>query len=151
MSGTPRKNKDWRELKKLVHFIAELEKHGNVTDAMRISKSGRGWIYTWRNDDDDFREAFESARACGREVLIDEAHKRARGWHEPVYRTTKAGKRVKCGDKRHWSDTLLMFLIKQQDPSYREHYQIDHGNVGSRPFLFQMSLHPDALAAQAKQ
>ena len=52
-----------------------------------------------------------------------------------------------CGHVRKYSDALLMFLIKQADPSYREHHKIDHGNADVRPFLFKMTLHPDAVKA----
>ena len=52
-----------------------------------------------------------------------------------------------CGHVRKYSDGLLMFLIKQADPSYREHFQIDHSNPDKRPFLFKMTLHPDAVKA----
>ena len=141
--------KNWRESVKLQRVIAELEKHGNATDAIKAAKAARGWVYRWRQDNADFKDAFEEARTCGIEVLKDEAHRRAYGFNDPVYRISKkTGRRVKVGDTRKYSDTLLMFLIKQSDPTYREHFEIDHGNAGSRPFLFQMTLHPDAVAAQ---
>ena len=137
---------DWQTRSKLVLFIKELTLCGRVDLACKKAKAGRGWIYKWRQHDADFLAAFEEARACGLEALKDEAFRRAyEGVAEPRFHQGEI-----CGEVQKYSDTLLMFLIKQSDPSYREHYQIDHGNVGSRPFLFQMSLHPDALAAQTK-
>lgn len=135
--------KTWQESSKLVIVIKELQQHGNVTWALAEAKAGRGWVYRWRQEDPDFKDAFEEARACGRESLIDEAHRRAyEGLDEPVfYKGEEVAKVTK------YSDTLLMFLIKQSDPSYREHFQIDHGNAGGRPFMFKMALHPDAVAA----
>ncbi len=132
---------------KLVKVIAELTKHGNVTHALKAAQAARGWVYGWRQQDPEFRDAFEEARTCGIEILKDEAHRRAyEGLKEPVFY-----KGEKIAHIRKYSDSLLMFLIKQSDPSYREHYQIDHGNAGSRPFIFQMSLHPDAMAAAAQK
>lgn len=143
------RQKAWETSVKLLAFIHALEKNGNVTDALHAASASRPWIYKKRKTNPEFADAFEEARACGIEVLKDEAHRRAYGFDDPVYRTAKNGQRVKCGSVRRWSDVLLMFLIKQSDPTYREHYQIDHGNAGSRPFLFSMSLHPDAVAAKA--
>lgn len=139
--------KTWQESTKLVTVIKELQHHGNVTWALKKAKAGRGWVYRWRQEDPDFRDVFEEARKCGIEVLKDEAHRRAyEGINEPVFYQGEEVARI-----RKYSDTLLMFLIKQADPSYREHFQIDHGNASGRPFLFQMALHPDAMAAAKAQ
>lgn len=128
---------------KLVQVVAELARHGNVSEALRKAKAGRGWVYRWRQEDLEFADAFEEARKCGIEVLKDEAHRRAyTGVEEPVFYQGEEVARI-----RKYSDTLLMFLIKQADPTYREHYHLEHENAGGRPFMFQMQLHPDAVAA----
>ncbi len=133
---------DWQTRRKLVLFIKALEHHGNATYALKKANAARGWIYYWRQKDQEFRDAFEEARSCGLEILRDEAHRRAyEGVSQEVWHQGDV-----CGHVQKYSDTLLMFLIKQSDPSYREHFQIDHGNVGSRPFIFQMALHPGAQA-----
>ncbi len=133
--------KVWQESKKLVTVIRELEQHGNVTWALQAAKAGRGWLYRWRLENADFKDAFEEARACGRESLIDEAMRRAYdGIEEPVF---YKGDEVATVTK--YSDSLLMFLIKQQDPSYRERYEVDVGNANGRPFLFNMTLDPDVV------
>ena len=49
-------------------------------------------------------KAVDEARALGIEALKDEAYSRAMGWRGRA------------------SDILLMFLIKQSDPSYRDNY-----------------------------
>ena len=135
--------KIWQDSDKLVVVIRELGKHGNVTQAIKTAKAARGWVYGRRQRDRFFRDAFEASRACGIEVLKDEAHRRAcKGIEEPVFHQGEI-----CGHVRKYSDALLMFLIKQADPSYREHRKIDHGNADKRPFLFKMTLHPDAVKA----
>lgn len=139
-----RVKKPWQTSVKLQRVIAELAKRGNVSDALRKAKASRAWVYEKRQVDLEFAAAFDEARECGIEVLKDEAHRRAYdGVEEPVFYQGEEVARI-----RKYSDTLLMFLIKQADPSYREHFQIDHGNASGRPFLFQMSLHPDAVADQ---
>ena len=135
--------KIWQDSDKLVVVIRELGKHGNVTQAIKTAKAARGWVYGRRQRDRFFRDAFEASRACGIEVLKDEAHRRAcKGIEEPVFHQGEI-----CGHVRKYSDALLMFLIKQADPSYREHHKIDHGNADKRPFLFKIMLHPDAVKA----
>lgn len=131
---------DWETRKKLVAVIRELEHHGNATKALKAANAGRGWVYRWRQNDSEFHDAFEEARTCGAEILKDEAHRRA---HEGVEQAVWYQGEV-AGYVQKYSDTLLMFLIKQADPSYREHFQVDHGNANSRPFIFQMALHPVA-------
>lgn len=109
--------KVWQDSDKLVVVVRELAKHGNVTQAMKTAKAAKGWVYGRRQRDWFFRDAFEAARACGIEVLKDEAHRRAyKGIEEPVYHQGEI-----CGHVRKYSDALLMFLIKQAHPSYREH------------------------------
>lgn len=135
---------DWQKSAALIRFIAELGRHGNVVHALKAAKLSRAWIYEKRQIDLEFASAFEEARRCGLEVLKDEAHRRAfEGIKEPVF---YMGKRVAHVQK--YSDTLLMFLVKQADPTYREHYLLEHANQGGRPFLFQMMLHPDASPTQ---
>lgn len=138
----------WRKSTKLHRFLAELEKHGNVTEALRAAKAARGWVYRKRQEFPDFAQAFDEARACGIEVLKDEAHRRAyEGIEEPVFYKGDEIARV-----RKYSDVLLMFLIKQADPSYRERYDLAIGNAGNgRPFMFQMMLHPDVAKGQQGQ
>ena len=135
---------DWLKSVKLAAVIRELSKHGNVSQALRKAKASRSWVYEKRQLDREFSDAFNDARDCGIEVLKDEAHRRAyEGVEEPVFYQGEEVARI-----RKYSDTLLMFLIKQADPTYREAYNVDIGAAGGRPFLFQMSLHPDAIAAQ---
>ena len=145
MKRTPEKRPiaEWELRKKLVLFIKALKISGRVDLACKASKAARGWAYEWRDKDSDFADNWTAALAIGREILKDEAFRRAHdGVNEPHFYQGEP-----CGFVRKYSDTLLMFLIKQADPSYREHFQIDHGNAGSRPFIFQMLLHPDATAA----
>lgn len=147
MARTPKKAVEqrpgWMKSPGLVKFIAEFEKHGNASKALKAASLARSWVYAKRREDTDFALAFDEARKCGLEVLKDEAHRRAyEGIDKPVY---YQGEEVAV--LKEYSDTLLMFLIKQHDPSYREHFDVSLANTGGRPFMFQMMLHPDAAKA----
>ena len=133
----------WAKNIKLKMFIEHLHLHGNKERACRAVNISRVLVWRHRNADPEFAQAVEDAIQCGNEALVDEAHRRAyEGILKPHYY-----KGEHCGLERVHSDTLLMFLIKKNDPSYRESYQVDIGNAGSRPFVFNMQLHPDAVAA----
>jgi hypothetical protein len=136
----------WAASKKLCKFIVCLGHHGNVTWALRQSKLDRGYAYDRRGTDTEFASAWEEARKIGLDVLKDEAWRRAHeGVAEPKFHAGKV-----CGHVRRYSDALLMFLVKQHDPSYREHFDISLGNQAGRPFMFQMMLHPDAVPPATK-
>ena len=60
----------------------------------------------------DYAAAFELAKGCALEVMEVEARRRAvAGWDEPVF---QSGEHV--GDKRKFSDVLLIFMLKAADP-----------------------------------
>lgn len=137
----------WAKSAKLCRFILELGQHGNVTRALADSKLNRAYAYERRVSDGEFAASWDEAVKVGLQVLKDEAWRRAyQGVLEPK---GIAGKKVMV---RKYSDTLLMFLIKQHDPSYREHFDLTLGNQGGRPFMFQMMLDPSTVRAhQAKR
>lgn len=133
----------WTKSVKLRTFVKALGHHGNVSKALHAAQASRAWIYEKRERDIEFADAFERARRCGLEVLKDEAHRRAyEGVREPVFYQGEVVAHV-----QKYSDILLMFLIKQADPSYRERGTLELANESGRPFMFQMMLHPDAVAA----
>lgn len=143
----PRPTADWAKSEKLLGFIMRLSMTGNVTRALNGARVDRTYAYDKRNTDIEFAAAWDDAKKVGLDVLKDEAWRRA---HEGVKRDKfYLGKKI--ATEIEYSDTLLMFLIKQADPSYREHYDVNLGNAGGRPFLFQMQLHPVAAAQVAAQ
>lgn len=83
-------------------------------------------VLNWKKRDEAFAEGIATARLAGTNALIDEARRRGyAGVNKPVFHKGKI-----CGHIREYSDTLLMFLIKQRDPSFRENFtlngQIEH-------------------------
>jgi hypothetical protein len=126
-----------------VAFLAAFAENGNITMACRAAKVARATHYNWLNERDAdgrmsaraalYRELFEEAAKTSLDILVEEARRRAvEGWEEPVFY-----KGDECGTVRKFDSTLLMFLIKQRDPSYREKYEVT--GAGGKP------LHPDKI------
>lgn len=68
------------------------------------------------NDEEFAARVEEAFEVAGRDALVEVATCRAiDGWDEPVF---QGGKQV--GTVHKHDSTLLMFLIKQRDPSFRE-------------------------------
>lgn len=78
-------------------FLDLLREGATVADAVDGIKSSRQTVYRWRNEDEEFDEAWEDAVEKG----TDELEKAARD------RALKG------------SDTLLIFLLKARRPEYR--------------------------------
>lgn len=94
-------------------FLEALAVGYSVTHAAQIVGVSKARFYELRAQDDDFAAEWERAYESGTDVLVDEVRRRAlEGWEEPVY---QGGKLV--GPVRKYSDNLLMFLVKQRDPS----------------------------------
>ncbi len=78
--------------------------------------------YRWRRTDPEFAAAWDAAKGWHTEhVLVAEAIRRATVGDEIVTVTRDGARRT----ERRKSDLLLMFLIKQRDPSYRDAYKVE--------------------------
>lgn len=86
-------------------FLARLENGDSVYKAAQAAGRNRRTFYDWRDQDPEFRLAWEDAIKRSVEVLEDEVRARA------LDKTDKS------------SHLLLMFLLKKHDPSYRENYK----------------------------
>jgi hypothetical protein len=94
-------------LKKRAAFLASLREDGNARRACLVCGIGRSTAYQYRADDEEFRAEWDAA--------VEEGHANLREELEE-----EAAKRAVSG-----SDTLLMFLLKKHDPSYREKHDIN--------------------------
>jgi len=115
--------------------LAALEEGLSRSGACKVAKIARWTLYSWLGAKDEnghptvnsvaFKAAFDEAYRAGTDALIDEARRRAfEGWDEPKF--NKDGDNV--GTIRKYDSSLLMFLIKQRDPSYRERYEFTGAN-----------------------
>jgi hypothetical protein len=121
----------FRTPKRRKAFLAALSKTANVTHACTFAPMSRDAAYKWRAADPEFKKEWEDAIEKGTDLLVLEARRRAfRGTRKPVFY-----KGAIAGYIREYSDVLLMFLIKERRPEYRESFrQIDDGGDDSSIF-----------------
>lgn len=103
-------------------FVEKLAEYVSVVKTSKAVRISRPTLYKWRDDDPDFKLAWDEAAKVGIEKLQDEAIRRAmEGVDKPVY---QGG--FKVGQIREYSDTLLIFLLKGMKPKmYRDKLQVD--------------------------
>ena len=120
-------------------FLAAYETVGNISRAARSADISRGTHYDWMEKDPAYRAGFEKAHRRASDLLEEEARRRAmEGYHEPVvYKGHFTGEWVmpdgsdpwdpETGRRkpgavfernvvRRYSDTLLIFLMKGNNP-----------------------------------
>lgn len=86
-------------------FLSRLRAGRTVSEAAKATGTHRRTFYDWRDQDPEFRQAWEDAITESVEVLEAEVRRRA------LDKTDKS------------SHLLLMFLLKKHDPTYRENYK----------------------------
>ena len=86
-------------------FLAQLQQGASVKKAALAAGKNRRTFYDWRDQDAEFRAAWDDAIKESVEILEDEVRARA----------------LDRNDKQSY--ILLMFLLKKHDPSYRENYK----------------------------
>ncbi|MBX3139861.1 MAG: hypothetical protein KF875_03850 [Trueperaceae bacterium] len=116
--------------KKLGEFLELLASNGNVTISAQALNLDRRKLYRLRDEQPEFRDAWDSAMAEAADHLEAEARRRAvEGWHEPVF---YQGDEV--GYVRRFSDTLLIFLMKGANPEkYRDRSSTELSGPGGAP------------------
>lgn len=102
-------------------FLAAFAEIGQVCKSADAAGVARTTPYDWAEADDEFAEAWSKARLKSVGRLEDEALRRAvDGTDKPVYQRGK-----KVGTVKEYSDTLLIFLLKNWRPErYREKREI---------------------------
>lgn len=108
-------------------FLTTYAETGSITKAAQASGVSRSTWFEAKKQSKELAAAWKEAHDIAKDSLVDEAVRRAKdGWEEPVfYQGTQ------CGTVRKYSDNLLMFLIKQRDPSYRDHSTINLNASGA--------------------
>lgn len=112
--ATKRAKKNDKETtdEKRFRFLCLFSETGNVSESAKKAGLNRQYLYDFRDENPDFAEAWEECKKRAREVLKDEALRRAvKGVLEPVFYKGK-----KCGSVRKYSDSLLALLIKAAFP-----------------------------------
>lgn len=106
-------------------FLSAYRKCGNITVAAQSAGMARRVHYNWYGEDHDYAKQFDDAQKESTDLLVAEARRRAVvGTRKYLYHNGKAlivkGEHV---FDSNYSDNLLMFLIKANDPAlYRDNY-----------------------------
>lgn len=118
-----------KEIDKITHikksaFLVAYSQCGSISGAAKAAKVARFSHYKWMQSDTDYARAFEEAHVIATDALEEEARRRgALGVLEPIYYLGK-----KVGTKRVYSDTLLIFLLKGNNPEkFKDRAQVDLG------------------------
>jgi AcrR family transcriptional regulator len=90
-----------------MNFLNALCGGESVSKAAKAAGVARSTLYYWKGEDEAFSDAWDDALTQGTHALIDEVKDRA------------------FDRKDRFSHILLMFLLKQRDPSFREAYKTE--------------------------
>ena len=98
-------------------FLVEYSICGAVYKAAMSAGHSQEAYLSWVNADKyGFQKRYEAAQAQYLEKMVLEVDRRAmEGFDKPIF---QGGQQV--GTQRVYSDNLLMFSVKQRDPSYRD-------------------------------
>src|SRR5215213_4526579 len=111
-------------------FLQHFAVMGNVTRACQAAQVGRRTVYDWQEQDEAFVQAYRQAELESTEVLEAEAFRRAHDGVERELPVFYQGEIVGSRVEQHYSDTLLIFLLKARNPAkYREHVQMQHADA----------------------
>jgi len=102
-------------------FLEHYATSANITASCKVSGINRRTILYLREHDEAFQEAFQQAHDISVEALVAEVRRRALdGISEPTgWYKGKPG-----GYVQRYSDLLLIFTLKQADPSYRDKWEV---------------------------
>ena len=117
---------------RLAAFCGALANAGIVARACEAVGITRQTAYRWREEDPEFRDAWDKALEVGITALEDEAHRRAfEGVDEPVFHLGQ-----QTSSMKKYSDTLAIFLLNAHRPErFREN--VNHNHMGSVTYVVQ--------------
>jgi hypothetical protein len=124
------------------HFLLALLERGIIAHAAEKVGVGRATVYRWQEQDPTFGAAMREARIEAGERLEAEAYRRAddgvKRRFPILYQGEQVGERV----ERHYSDLLLIFLLKAIFPEkYRDRGE-GAGVAAEQPEGLTVIVHP---------
>lgn len=120
----------WNKHKQKSAFIEALKKRVFVSPAAEDAGIDRTTVYLWREEDAEFKRAWDDVDRMNTDKLKSEAFRRAAvGVDEPVYGRVKEWDKVAkryvektgvVGTVKRYSDKLMELMLKARDPEFRE-------------------------------
>lgn len=106
-------------------FLDRLAEGMSVIDACNGSHARRRKLYRLRHNDTDFDQRWREAFAQGTDALEAEAQRRAVQGVDDV-KVIGSGDMQREVAFKHYSDTLLIFLLKARDPArFRDNHKVE--------------------------
>lgn len=148
-NGTPEREARIRQAA-IEKALAALREGASTRQAAEAANVSRSTLQAWREQDEEFAQAWVDAYNDGTDLLEDEARRRGtEGWEEPVF---QKGEHV--GDITRYSDTLLLRSLERRRPeAWRANHRIEHTGNGGGPIEIdlrglreQLATRLDALA-----
>jgi hypothetical protein len=110
-----------------IRFLEEIiATGGSIRKAAEQAGISTSSHYSWLTKDEEYKAAFDTAYEQSTKVLEAEAIRRATGYQKPLVYKGEV-----TGSVQDHSDLLLMFLLKQRDPSYRDNHTQQVGIWGA--------------------
>ena len=107
--------------KKRALLAALLETGGNLTQACKAANVSKRSHFDWKSCDPVYVAVYEKQRMRSIDILEAEAVRRAvEGTEEDVYHQGKV-----VGTRKKYSDNLMMFLMKERNPRYKDNWNPD--------------------------
>lgn len=123
---TPEPKKILRNEKQIKFLEEIILTGGSIRKSAERAGISTSSHYDWLAKQDEYRTAFKEAYEKSIKVLEAEAIRRATGYEKPIVYKGEI-----TGHVREHSDLLLMFLLKQRDPSYRDNFTQQLGIWGN--------------------
>jgi len=126
--------------KKRSKFLELLARTGRVgVSARAVGYTSTAFLQKMRRDDDDFAADWDLALSAAADHLGDVAIERAEnGVMEPImYKGDVVGHKV------NYSDSLLMFVLRKLDPSYRDSARFGDTNINFGVAILPMTAPSD--------
>ena len=113
-------------------FLKSLSRYGNITKAAKAARVHRSTPYEWKENDEEFAEAWDVAIEEASDHLEAEAYRRAvTGTLEPVFYQGE-----KVGTVRRYSDSLLTLLLKSNRPAkFKDRTDITSGDQPLKAYV----------------
>jgi hypothetical protein len=106
-----RRNGSAREI-----FLEAYRTSGNLSQSAAAAHVGRGMVYRWREDSDEFNAAFNQAEIEAVELLEAEARERATKGTRLLRRVLRGGRVVEEVEEWRPSDAMLIKLLQALRP-----------------------------------
>jgi len=129
-------------------FLEAYARGETITESARLAKIDRKSIDQLKDRDEKFLEQWIAADNASTDLLVREARRRAL---EGVLEPTGWYKGEPGGHVLRYSDNLLMFLLKERRPEFRDKFELT--GQGGQPLQIQLAAYtaPEGISNRTSQ